>query len=66
MYFVDFSVDNMDNFVDNSNFSSLLKPFTHEFFFINQFFDAYFLRHNPDKNTVSWTLSGKLSSAALK
>ena len=34
MYYVDFSVDNMDNFVDNSNFSRIRIPFNHEFFFI--------------------------------
>ncbi len=53
MYFVDFFVDNMDNFVDNSNFSRFLYPFKHEFFFINHTVNAYFLRHNPEENTIS-------------
>jgi hypothetical protein len=58
MNFVDFSVDNMDNFVDNSNFSRFLPPFKHEFFFINRIVNAYFLRHNPEINyrEVSKTL----------
>ena len=47
IYFVDFLVDNMDNFVENSNFCSLAKNFKHIFFFINCFFDDYVLRHNP-------------------
>jgi hypothetical protein len=45
--FVDFPVDNMDNFVENSNFSSLQMDFKHIFFFINCSYNAYFLRHNP-------------------
>ncbi len=57
MYIVDFSVDNMDNFVDNSNFSSFLNPFKHKFFFINRTANAYFLRHNPVKNTKKCNFS---------
>jgi len=33
MYFVNFFVDNVDNFVENSNFSRLPSCFTHKFFF---------------------------------